>query len=194
MNGYGWVLLSCQPQCALSTTRLWPTVYNYVFPCDSTLNIQTNNSIILSVFYSLYAIHSLPSLFQLSLSLWPLSVLFCSISLCSVCKVWYFFNCAEMWRERSDISQRIRGKAGSLCNWPLVFGARGLLGINVVSVTPDLASCWCGIQPRGVQQNAFVNLIQTPCELWTGGKLADQTCGMQSSLFPCFGNRGGPWN
>lgn len=96
--------------------------------------------------------------------------------------------------ERSDISQGIRSKAGSLCNWQLVFGARGLLGMNVVSVTPDLASCWRGIGPRGVQQNAFVNLVQAPCELWTGGKLAAQTCGMQSSLFPCFGNRGGPWN
>lgn len=43
--------------------------------------------------------------------------------------------------ERSDISQGIRGKAGSLCDWQPVFGARGLLGMNVVSVTPDPASC-----------------------------------------------------
>lgn len=67
--------------------------------------------------------------------------------------------------ERSDISRGIRGKAGSLCNWQPVFGARGLLGMNVVSVTSDPASCWRGIRPRGVQQNAFVNLIQD--SLWT---------------------------
>lgn len=67
--------------------------------------------------------------------------------------------------ERSDISRGIRGKAGSLCDWQPVFGARGLLGMNVVSVTSDPASCWRGIRPRGVQQNAFVNLIQD--SLWT---------------------------
>lgn len=67
--------------------------------------------------------------------------------------------------ERSDISRGIRGKAGSLCDWQPVFGARGLLGMNVVSVTPDPASCWRGSWPRGVQQNAFVNLI--PGSLWT---------------------------
>lgn len=43
--------------------------------------------------------------------------------------------------ERSDISRGIRGKAGSLCDWQPVFGARGLLGMNVVSVTSDPASC-----------------------------------------------------
>lgn len=69
--------------------------------------------------------------------------------------------------ERSDISRRIRGKAGSLCNWRPVFGARGLLGMNVVSVTPDPASCWRGSRPRGVRQNAFVNLIQG--SMWTVG-------------------------
>ncbi len=70
--------------------------------------------------------------------------------------------------ERSDISRGIRGKAGSLCDWQPVFGARGLLGMNVVSVTPDPASCWRGSRPRGVQQNAFVNLIQG--SLWTVGR------------------------
>lgn len=43
--------------------------------------------------------------------------------------------------ERSDISRGIREKAESLCDWQPVFGARGLLGMNVVSVTPDPASC-----------------------------------------------------
>lgn len=43
--------------------------------------------------------------------------------------------------ERSDISRGIRGKVESLCDWQPVFGARGLLGMNVVSVTPDPASC-----------------------------------------------------
>lgn len=43
--------------------------------------------------------------------------------------------------ERSDISQGISRKTGSLCDWQPVFGAKGLLGMNVVSVTLDPVSC-----------------------------------------------------
>lgn len=43
--------------------------------------------------------------------------------------------------ERSDISQGIRGKTESLCDWQPVFGPKGLLGMNVVSVTLDPVSC-----------------------------------------------------
>lgn len=43
--------------------------------------------------------------------------------------------------ERSDISRGIREKTGSLCDWQPVFGAKGLLGMNVVSVTLDPVSC-----------------------------------------------------
>lgn len=156
-------LLPCQ-SCALHqllSCCLWCFI-KCTASCVSALHQQINNSIIHSLFHSLCSIHShflsCVCLCGCTLSCFPLfqSVPFarCDIALIEQKHV-----------ERSDISQGIRAKAGSLWDWQPAFGARGLLGMNVVSVTPDPASCWRGSWPRGVQQNAFVNLIQG--SLWT---------------------------
>lgn len=159
-----FTLLPCQ-SCVLHqllSFRLWCFI-RCTDPCVSALHEQINNSIILSLFRPLCSIHSL---FSLSL----LRSFFCGRALsCSV----PFARCdialiEQKHVERSDISRGIRGKAGSLCDGQPVFGAKGLLGMNVVSVTLDPASCWRGNRPRGVQQNAFVNLIQG--SLWTVGR------------------------
>lgn len=108
--------------------------------CVSALHEQINNSIIHSLFHSSCSIHSLFSLSLPCSSLRLHSVLFplfpsVPFARCDIALI------EQKHVERSDISQGIRGKAGSLCDWQPVFGARGLLGMNVVSVTPDPASC-----------------------------------------------------
>lgn len=151
--------------CPPSTVELLPLVFHQV--CSLVFVPYTSWLIILLPTLS-YALHALFIPFSHLLSCVRLCC--CTLSCFPLFPSIPFARCdialiEQKHVERSDISRGIRGKAGSLCDWQPVFGARGLLGMNVVSVTPDPASCWRGSWPRGVQQNAFVNLIQG--SLWT---------------------------
>lgn len=154
----------------MSSINYWAFACGAFFLCAHVIVPRTSRLIIplSSLSFTLCAPFIRFSHFFSSVCLWA-----CTLSCFSVFRCVPFARCdialiVQKHVERSDISRGIRGKAGSLRDWQLVFGARGLLGMNVVSVTSDPASCWRGSRPRGVQQNAFVNLIQG--SLWTVGR------------------------